>query len=110
MLADRACLGDLLDAAGEALFEPQFWAARGRAAAVAAGRGAAWFLGSGPRHWVLRHYRRGGFMARLSADRYLWSGEARVRAFAEYRLLARLIGARPAGAETDRRALSARTA
>ena len=36
---------------------------------------------------MLRHYRRGGFIARLSRDRYVWTGEARVRAFAEWRLL-----------------------
>jgi len=29
-------------------------------------------------------------MARFSDDRYLWTGEARVRAITEYRLLARL--------------------
>ncbi len=91
ILADAPCLGALLDASGEAVFEPQFWAARANLAAAAAGRGSAWFVDSGPRQWVLRHYRRGGFIARLSADRYIWTGESRVRAFAEYRLLARLI-------------------
>jgi 3-deoxy-D-manno-octulosonic acid kinase len=91
MLADRACIGNLLDTAGEALFEPQFWAARGELAAVSGGRGATWFVESGPRSWVLRHCRRGGYMARFSQDRYLWAGERRVRAFAEYRLLERLM-------------------
>ena len=38
--------------------------------------------------WALRHFRRGGFIARLSQDRYVWVGEDRVRAFAEWRLLA----------------------
>jgi 3-deoxy-D-manno-octulosonic acid kinase len=38
----------------------------------------------------LRHYRRGGFIARLSRDRYVWTGEERVRSFAEWRLLAEL--------------------
>jgi len=90
MLADPDCLGNLLNTAGEALFEPQFWAARAELAAVSAGRGAAWFVESGPHRWVLRHYRRGGFVARIAQDRYLWAGEARVRAFAEYRVLARL--------------------
>jgi len=91
MLADSACLGDLLGSAGEALFEPQFWAARGELVSVTAGRGAAWFLESGAEPWVLRHYRRGGYMAQFGQDRYLWAGEARVRAFAEYRLLAGLV-------------------
>ena len=90
MLADPATLGNPPDAAREALFEPQYWAARGELLAADAGRGAAWFVASGRQSWVLRHYRRGGFMARISRDRYFWSGESRVRAFAEYRLLARL--------------------
>ena len=68
MLADpRRILAISPDAAGEALFDPQFWAARGDSPPVGAGRGAAWFIASGPEHWVLRHYRRGGFMARISA-------------------------------------------
>jgi 3-deoxy-D-manno-octulosonic acid kinase len=90
MLADPALIGNLLGAAGEALFEPQYWDARGELVAVSGGRGGAWFLESGQRRWVLRHYRRGGFITRLSRDRYVWAGEARVRAFAEYRLLADL--------------------
>jgi 3-deoxy-D-manno-octulosonic acid kinase len=40
--------------------------------------------------WVLRHYRRGGLIAKLSQDSYLWSGAARTRSFAEWRLLAEL--------------------
>jgi len=91
MLADPAHLGNSPDAAGETLFEPQFWAARGALIAAGSGRGAVWFIASGPQSWVLRHYRRGGFMARISLDRYLWTGESRVRAFAEYRLLAGLV-------------------
>lgn len=54
------------------------------------GRGAAWFVESGFGRGVLRRYRRGGLAARASRDRYLWLGEARVRSFAEFRLLASL--------------------
>ncbi len=71
-----------------AWFEPAVAAAlphggRGRVALVdtPAGRG------------VLRHYRRGGLIARLSADRYLWLGLERTRAFREFRLLAELANA-----------------
>ena len=76
--------------ARQSLFEPQFWAGRGGLSPAGGGRGAAWFIDHGTERWVLRHYRRGGFVARLSEDGYLWTGEARVRAFAEYRLLAEL--------------------
>ena len=54
------------------------------------GRGAAWFVGGDFGQAVLRHYRRGGLAARLSADRYLWLGQARVRSLAEFRLMADL--------------------
>jgi 3-deoxy-D-manno-octulosonic acid kinase len=92
MLSDPACLGNLPPDAAESIFDPQFWRARGELIAAAAGRGSAWFIvsgdhESGERQWVLRHYRRGGFIARLSPDRYVWAGEDRVRAFAEWRLL-----------------------
>jgi 3-deoxy-D-manno-octulosonic acid kinase len=90
MLADPASLGNLLEGAGEALFDPDYWRNRGQLAAVNGGRGAAWFVGSGPDQWVLRHFRRGGKVAALSQDAYLWTGETRVRAFAEWRLLALL--------------------
>jgi 3-deoxy-D-manno-octulosonic acid kinase len=87
MLADPNGLGNPALRAEEALFDPNFWIARGELAAVSGGRGAAWYVGSAAHPWVLRHYRRGGLIARLSHDRYVWSGEDRVRAFAEWRLL-----------------------
>jgi 3-deoxy-D-manno-octulosonic acid kinase len=84
-----AGLGDKHGAALAALFEPSFWAGRGELAEVTGGRGSAWFVGVNGR-WVLRHSRRGGFIARWARDRYVWAGERRVRAFAEWRLLALL--------------------
>ncbi len=87
MLSDPACLGNLPRDAAEAQFDPEFWRARGELSAAIGGRGSAWFIGAGERQWVLRHYRRGGFIARWSRDVYVWMGEDRVRAFAEWRLL-----------------------
>ncbi|RTZ44779.1 3-deoxy-D-manno-octulosonic acid kinase [Candidimonas sp. SYP-B2681] len=51
------------------------------------GRRAAWFVKGEFGDGVLRHYRRGGLMARLSSDRYIWTGPARTRSFAEFDLL-----------------------
>jgi 3-deoxy-D-manno-octulosonic acid kinase len=91
ILLDADRLGDEFSGTEEALFEPQFWVARGSSIVpTGLGRGTAWFVVHGSEQWVLRHYRRGGFMGRLSEDRYLWTGEDRVRAFVEYRLLASL--------------------
>jgi 3-deoxy-D-manno-octulosonic acid kinase len=87
MLADPNGLGNPPLSDGESLFDANFWTARNELAAVSGGRGAAWFVGPPPHPWVLRHYRRGGLVAHMSADRYLWAGEDRVRAFAEWRLL-----------------------
>jgi 3-deoxy-D-manno-octulosonic acid kinase len=87
MLADPNGLGNAPESAAESLFDPEYWAARGELAAVSGGRGSAWFIGTAANPWVLRHYRRGGWIARISQDRYVWSGEQRVRAFAEWRLL-----------------------
>jgi 3-deoxy-D-manno-octulosonic acid kinase len=92
MLADPDSLGNLPPGDVEALFDPEFWRARGELLDVTAGRGSAWFIRSGARQWALRHFRRGGFIARLSPDRYVWAGEHRVRAFAEWRLLHLLTG------------------
>jgi 3-deoxy-D-manno-octulosonic acid kinase len=54
------------------------------------GRGHAWFVRGDFGAAVLKHYRRGGAAARLSAASYLWLGEARVRSIAEFALLRRL--------------------
>jgi len=87
MLADPALLGNSRLEAAESVFDPQFWAARGQVSAARGGRGAAWFVAGGERPWVLRHCRRGGSLAPLTGDRYLWMGETRVRSFAEWRML-----------------------
>jgi 3-deoxy-D-manno-octulosonic acid kinase len=73
----------------EEIFEPDYWAARDELVEASGGRGSAWFISPGG-GWVLRHSRRGGLIAHLSTDGYLWAGEARVRTFAEWRLLAML--------------------
>lgn len=76
----------------------------------AAGRGDTMFVSEGAREFVLKHYLRGGMIGRFIRDRYLWLGEERNRAFAEWRLLARLVEKdlpvpRPAAARYRRRGL-----
>lgn len=73
---------------GEAIFDEDFWRAQGRMRATAGGRGKVLFVDAGQgRRWVLRHYRRGGLVARLFSDQYLWMGATRTRSFREWRLL-----------------------
>jgi 3-deoxy-D-manno-octulosonic acid kinase len=86
MLADPELVGNELSASADRLFAPEYWQGQQQLIAVQGGRGAAWFVGQSG-HWVLRHYRRGGLMARISRDLYWWNGEEAVRSFAEWRLL-----------------------
>ncbi len=67
--------------------DASWWAQRGEVRPTAEGRGAAVMIEADGRSLVLRHYRRGGFMARVSADRYLWRGAERTRSFQEWQLL-----------------------
>jgi len=76
----------------DAWFDPAHWASQGRAEVQSGGRGGVAFVDTPAGACVLRHYHRGGLMARLSADRYLWTGERRTRAFREFRLLSQLAG------------------
>jgi 3-deoxy-D-manno-octulosonic acid kinase len=81
------CDPSLAAVADDSWFDPARWPDAGK---VAGGRGGVVFLRSDDRRWVLRHYRRGGALAALLGDRYLWTGEDRTRAFREWRLLRRL--------------------
>jgi 3-deoxy-D-manno-octulosonic acid kinase len=74
----------------ERIFERESWRARGVLEEAAGGRGTVAFVREGERRWVLRHYRRGGLVARLLDDAYLWTGADRTRAFREWRLLREL--------------------
>lgn len=81
----------------EKLFSRSHWASLGALEEIAGGRSSIAVLNAGAARvdsegsrWVLRHYRRGGLIARLSQDSYLWAGAARTRSFAEWRLLAEL--------------------
>lgn len=71
-------------------FDPAWWQARDALQAGAGGRGGVAFIDSPAGPCVLRHYHRGGWMAPLMGDRYLWNGRDRSRGFAEFRLLAEL--------------------
>ena len=68
-------------------FDPIWWSRRGEVRDSAEGRGAALFIEADGRQLVLRHYRRGGWIASWSTDRYLWQGGALTRSFIEWHLL-----------------------
>lgn len=70
--------------------DPQWWQQRGDVTMPEGGRGSAWFIAADDRELVLRHYRRGGLIARWSRDRYVWTGAESTRSFAEWYLLYQL--------------------
>ncbi|MCA1768451.1 MAG: 3-deoxy-D-manno-octulosonic acid kinase [Halomonas sp.] len=89
--AERLCDAAAEVPPGPSLFDPEHWRNQGRVIGEAPGRGVSLFLAAdSDREWVLRPYRRGGFVARLSGTRYLWTGLERTRAFRELRLTADL--------------------
>jgi 3-deoxy-D-manno-octulosonic acid kinase len=71
-------------------FDPAWWRRRGAEVGVASGRGQVYFVRAGNEVWALRHYRRGGWIARFVADSYLWSGVRRTRPWREWHVLRRL--------------------
>jgi len=83
MLYDASRAGN----ANEAWFDPLWWSKRGEVRPSIEGRGAAVFIEADERRLVLRHYRRGGWIARLTRDRYRWSDESRTRSYLEWHLL-----------------------
>lgn len=78
--------------ASAALFDPGSYGAEATPVSGQGGRGAAWFVRGEFGEGVLRRYRRGGWMARVSTDAFLWQGEKRVRSFREYELLRAMHG------------------
>jgi 3-deoxy-D-manno-octulosonic acid kinase len=85
-----ACAGARPDARW---FDAAHWSRQGRAETREGGRGGVAFVETPAGACVLRHYHRGGLAARVSADRYFWTGAGRSRAFREFRLLERLVRA-----------------
>jgi len=80
--------GSAIQAPDSDFFDPEYWASRQAVLGTASGRGQVCIFRHGDAEYVLRHYRRGGLVARLSADRYVWTGLARTRAWREWHLLA----------------------
>lgn len=68
-------------------FDAEDWRRRGASPLGNSGRGTVFKLDTHGETWTLRHYRRGGVVAKLVLDHYVWLGLERTRAFREFRLL-----------------------
>lgn len=82
MLYDPSCAGQF-DARW---FEPEHWQSCGAMRGGARGRGNTVFFAFEGGEFALRHYRRGGFVARLLADRYRYAGLEASRPWREWHL------------------------
>jgi 3-deoxy-D-manno-octulosonic acid kinase len=69
------------------LFDAPKWNGLATLISGKGGRGAAWFVDAEFGSAVLRHYRRGGWAAKISDDRYLWRDEKSVRSFHEFHFM-----------------------
>lgn len=72
------------------IFDPHKLAAAGFLVGKALGRGEAYFFQHEGSEWVLRHYRRGGLVAKFFSDHYLGMNPDHSRSWREWRLLAAL--------------------
>ncbi|HWS27809.1 MAG TPA: 3-deoxy-D-manno-octulosonic acid kinase [Xanthomonadales bacterium] len=86
-------------------FTPEHWPQR---SVLDRGRGATFALRADFGDAVLRRYRRGGAVARVLKDSYVWTGVAQSRPIREFRLLAAAVALglpvpRPLAAEVRRR-------
>jgi len=76
-------------------FSPDFlnsdyWQANNNVVGTAQGRGTTWFIQLKEKHWVLRHYYRGGMIGKFNKDAYLYSSINKTRAAQEFELLKQL--------------------
>lgn len=84
---------DCIQHPGTHLFSPEYWHGRDAVAGEAQGRGRALFLETDFGPAVLRQYLRGGWAARVSRDRYRFSGFENSRPVLEFDLLETLSAA-----------------
>lgn len=75
---------------GHDWFAPDYWRERDALRVQPGGRGGVAIIDGPVGTCVLRHYRRGGLIAALMGDRYVWTGADRTRPFKEFRLLAEI--------------------
>ncbi|MCX7512484.1 3-deoxy-D-manno-octulosonic acid kinase [Frateuria sp. STR12] len=82
----------LAPAADVRWFDRGYWQQRDALRVQSGGRGGVAVIDTPAGACVLRHYHRGGLVAKFNHDHYLWTGAAHTRSFAEFRLLAHAAG------------------
>lgn len=78
---------DIFNSIEDVSFESHVWAQRSAIVGFAEGRGTTFFIQHQGRDFVLRHYQRGGIVAKFSQDQYQWLGLKYTRPWREWSLL-----------------------
>ncbi|MEO6173185.1 MAG: 3-deoxy-D-manno-octulosonic acid kinase [Arenimonas sp.] len=73
--------------ADSVFFDPAHYSDAAKPVSGQGGRGAAWFVHADFGDVVLRHYRRGGWAAKISNSRYFWTDENSTRSFHEFHFM-----------------------
>ena len=81
---------ELLSAVQAELFDPRHHRQQRTIQGEALGRGTTYFVRVEDRACVLRHYQRGGVVAKFLSDQYFWTGIEQTRAWREWYLLKQL--------------------
>ena len=81
---------DAIERPGRQWFDPEYWAEQSELETFTEGRGGCWKVDMPNGAAVIKHYRRGGLVAKLSHDKYVFTGWQRSRSFVEWRVLAEL--------------------
>lgn len=75
-------------------FEPDYWLRNDAVVGESKGRHTTWFVkpksAISQTEWVLRHYYRGGMVAKISKDNFFYTGLSNTRPFKELSLLSEL--------------------
>jgi 3-deoxy-D-manno-octulosonic acid kinase len=71
-------------------FTAGYWQDRNAVRGQAIGRGSAWFIDTSYGSIVLRQYLRGGWIAKISHEHYIFTGVSTSRPFREFKVLATL--------------------
>jgi len=78
------------------MLSAQYWQEKNAVTGSAQGRGTTWFVQYNSKnteqekHWVLRHYYRGGLIGKIINDSYLFTSHKNTRAEREFTLLAHM--------------------
>lgn len=82
---------DIFNNIEDVSFDSRIWAQRSSIVGFAEGRGTTFFVQHQGRDFVLRHYQRGGLIAKMSKEKYCWLGLRFSRPWKEWALLEKML-------------------